>query len=93
MKFLLEWGDGSRTNRRASTKQRQTIPGSWVRGQWVSVGEPYVYSFWGDQGHLDHFLQMYAVEKAKLEARKKGYAVSEQALQDGSIRVSISEGA
>src|SRR5476649_2482659 len=27
---------------------------------------------WGDQQHLDRFLQMYAVEKAKLEARKKG---------------------
>ena len=27
---------------------------------------------WGDQQHLSKFLQMYAVEKAKLEARKKG---------------------
>src|SRR5262245_56288808 len=32
---------------------------------------------WGDAKQLDHFLQMYAVEKAKLEARKKGYSVSE----------------
>lgn len=47
---------------------------------------------WGDQAHLDRFLQSYAVEKAKLEARKKGYTVSEQALQDGSIRVQIIEG-
>src|SRR6202790_1619564 len=36
---------------------------------------------WGEQQHLDRFLQAYAVEKAKLEARKKGYAVHEQALQ------------
>ena len=32
-----------------------------------------------------------AVEKAKLEARKKGYSVSEQPLQDGSIRLQIIE--
>jgi hypothetical protein len=47
---------------------------------------------WGDQAELDHFLQSYAVEKAKLEARKKGYATSEQTLQDGSIKVQIIEG-
>src|SRR2546422_525870 len=28
---------------------------------------------WGDQAHLNRFLQLYAVEKARLEARKKGY--------------------
>ena len=47
---------------------------------------------WGEQAHLDRFLQAYAVERAKLEARKKGYVVSEQTLSDGSIRVQISEG-
>lgn len=47
---------------------------------------------WGDPQHLDRFLQAYAVEKAKLEARKKGFSVSEQALEDGSIRVQITEG-
>lgn len=46
---------------------------------------------WGEQQHLDRFLQLYAVEKAKLEARKKGYTVSEQALIDGSIKVQIIE--
>ena len=44
---------------------------------------------WGDPKHLDQFFQIYAVERAKIEARKKGYAVSEQLLQDGSIRVQI----
>jgi hypothetical protein len=34
-----------------------------------------------------------AVENAKLEGRRRGYGVSEQALQDGSIRVTIREGA
>jgi hypothetical protein len=47
---------------------------------------------WGEQKCLDRFLQMYAVEKAKLEARQRGYAVSEQALQDGSIKLQIIEG-
>ena len=47
---------------------------------------------WGDQQQLNKFLQMYAVEKAKLEARKKGYQVSEQTLQDGSIKLQIIEG-
>jgi uncharacterized protein DUF1257 len=46
---------------------------------------------WGEQQHLDRFLQRYAVEKAALEARRKGYQVSEQALQDGSIKVHIIE--
>ena len=46
---------------------------------------------WGPQEHLDRFLQAYAVEKAKLEARKKGYSVSEQPLEDGSIRLQIVE--
>jgi hypothetical protein len=47
---------------------------------------------WGDRQHLDRFLQMYAVEKAKLEARRKGYQVTERALQDGSIKLQIIEG-
>ncbi len=47
---------------------------------------------WGDQAQLDRFLQAYAVEKAKLEARKKGYRVTEQTLQDGSIKVQLFEG-
>jgi len=46
---------------------------------------------WGDQAKLDQFLQMYAVEKAKLEARKMGYAVTEQALQNGSIQIQVLE--
>ena len=33
---------------------------------------------WGKQQRLDEFLQAYAVEKTKLEARRKGYAVTEQ---------------
>ena len=47
---------------------------------------------WGDRAHLDKFLQMYAVEKAKLEARRRGHSVNEQVLQDGSIKLQITEG-
>jgi hypothetical protein len=47
---------------------------------------------WGDQAQLHRFLQMYAVEKATLEARKKGYTVTEQAVTDGSIKLQIIEG-
>ena len=44
---------------------------------------------WGDESQLHLFIQMYAVEKAKLEARKLGHSVQEQSLADGSIRVKI----
>jgi hypothetical protein len=44
---------------------------------------------WGDGVHLDRFLQMYAVERTKIEARKKGHNVTETTLQDGSIRLQI----
>jgi hypothetical protein len=36
--------------------------------------------------------QSYACEKAKIEARKQGYAVTEQALADGSIRLTVQVG-
>ena len=45
--------------------------------------------FWGDQRELDRFLQMYACEKAKLEARRRGHSVAEQQLADGSIKLTI----
>ena len=47
---------------------------------------------WGEQARLNTFLQAYAVEKAKIEARKKGHSVSETRLQDGSIRVTVRVG-
>ena len=47
---------------------------------------------WGNLARFEEFLQLYTVEKAKLEARKKGFAVNEEVLQDGSIRVQIREG-
>ena len=47
---------------------------------------------WGNQSQLDKFQQLYAVEKAKLEARKKNLAATELTLQDGSIRLQVTEG-
>ncbi len=47
---------------------------------------------WGEQVQLDRFLQSYAVEKAKFEARKHGHTVTEQALSDGSIKLLVQVG-
>lgn len=47
---------------------------------------------WGEQSQLDRFLQAYAVEKAKLEARRKGYTVTEQSQENGSIKLSVHVG-
>jgi hypothetical protein len=47
---------------------------------------------WGDPKHLDAFLQAYALEKAKLESRKRGHTVYEQPLPDGSIKLTITVG-
>ncbi len=44
---------------------------------------------WGDQRHLDRFLQIYAVEKSRLEARRHGHQVVEQQLANGSIKLTI----
>ena len=44
---------------------------------------------WGAQEELDQLMQAYAVEMAKLQARRQGHGVTEQELADGSIRVSI----
>ena len=47
---------------------------------------------WGKQAELNRFLQAYAVEKAKIEARKKGHSCSESHLDDGSIRITVHVG-
>jgi hypothetical protein len=47
---------------------------------------------WGEQQHLDSFLQAYAVEKSKIEARRKGHSVTESQLSDGSVKLTINVG-
>jgi hypothetical protein len=44
---------------------------------------------WGDRTELDRFLQAYAVEKAHIEARKRGFGITEQQLPNGAIKVVI----
>lgn len=44
---------------------------------------------WGNQRELDRFLQSYAVEMVKLQARRQGQTAIEQPMADGSIRVQI----
>ena len=47
---------------------------------------------WGDQKQLDRFLQIYAVEKSRIECRKKGHTLIEQQLADGSIKLTVQVG-
>ena len=47
---------------------------------------------WGEQAQLDRFLQAYAVEKTKIEARRKGHTVFEQTLDNGSIKLTVTVG-
>lgn len=47
---------------------------------------------WGEQKQLDALLQMYAVEKTKIEARKQGHGVSDQQQTDGSIKLTVQVG-
>ena len=46
---------------------------------------------WGDPARLER-LQAYTVEKAKLEARRKGFCVVEQPLANGSIKLTVQVG-
>ena len=60
-----------------------------------STGQVHYDNFkgnWGDPAKLDNFLQSYAVEKAKIEARRRGNTCTEQQLADGSIKLTINVG-
>lgn len=70
--------------------QKQTITGIRARRHSSLLGAFYVDCFWGEESQLHRFLQMYAVERTKLEARRVGRSAIEQTLPDGSIRVQIS---
>lgn len=48
---------------------------------------------WGAPQELDRFLQAYAVEKARIESRRRGHSVTEQLLADGGIKLTITIGA
>lgn len=44
---------------------------------------------WGDINRLREFRQAYAVSKAIIEARKKGYSVTERKTATGDVRLEI----
>ena len=44
---------------------------------------------WGDERALDQFLQAYAIEKTRLEARRSGYVVTEQPLAAGAVKLTL----
>ena len=82
----------------------ETVTGLAVRLQeWrypvvfnLTTGESKFDNFggrWGKQERLNEFLQAYAVEKTKIEARRKGYSVIERPLIDGSIKLTLNTGA
>ena len=61
----------------------------------VSTGQIKFDNFqgrWGDQKHLERLLQAYAAEKCRIEARKRGHTVTETALPDGSIKLTVTVG-
>ena len=47
---------------------------------------------WGAPYELDKLLQAYAVEKARIEARRAGHTLTERSLSDGSIKLTIQVG-
>ncbi len=47
---------------------------------------------WGEQVLLDRFLQLYGVEKARIEAEREGRSFCEELLENGEIVVEIEEG-
>lgn len=47
---------------------------------------------WGKQVELDRLLQSYAVEKTRIEARRRGHQVTEPQLADGSIKLTVNVG-
>ena len=56
-----------------------------------------VWDFYGSGGlqkvlpdnGMNGFLQAYAVERAKMEARRKGHSVSERKLEDGRVQLTV----
>lgn len=50
-------------------------------------------SHWGEESQLHKLLQAYAVEKARIEARRAGHTLTEQPLASGAIKLSIQVGA
>ena len=72
--------------------QKQTLTETPTINQRGLLGASYVCCFWGKQEELNRFLQSYAVEKTKIESRRQGHSVTEQTLEDGSIKLTVHVG-
>jgi len=72
--------------------RKRTITEMLAIGQRDLLRVFYAWCFWGDQQELDRFLQAYAIEKTRLEARKRGHTVMEQPLSNGSVKLTIQVG-
>jgi hypothetical protein len=58
----------------------------------LAIGSIFFDNFsgaWGNPQRLNEFRQAYAAEKAKIEARKRGHAVTEQSVADGYLKVTV----
>ena len=48
---------------------------------------------WGDDAFLGRLKQAYAVEAAKLQAKQRGHRISETALPNGGVKLTVTAGA
>jgi hypothetical protein len=69
--------------------RKRTITEMLAIGQRDLLRVFYAWCFWGRDEELQKFQQAYAVEKARLEAKKRGYTFSEQTLPSGEIKLTI----
>ena len=61
----------------------------------VETGDLYHDTYggrWGDDAFVGRLLQAYAVEKTKLQAQARGHRVAENALPDGSVKLTVTAG-
>lgn len=61
----------------------------------TTIGELHYDNFngrWGALDRLHQFQQAYAIEKTRLEARRRGHTLTEQSLADGSVKLTIQIG-
>ena len=72
--------------------RKQIITETWARAQSGLLGAFYVCCFWGNESRLHRFLQIYTVEKTRIESHKQGYSMTEQMLADGSVRLTVAVG-
>ncbi|HUU59254.1 MAG TPA: DUF1257 domain-containing protein [Phycisphaerae bacterium] len=63
---------------------RRLSTDAWEHDDWPGLA-------YSDEAQPGRLLQAYAVEAARIEARRRGRSITERALPDGSIRLVIQE--